>query len=84
MPTSVIQQLHESEINGEVSWLFDGTFRARVGETEATLKSWAEAEQWLGERVMELYPDSVFAKGAKTITRANAARKRSPAPSLKA
>lgn len=64
---SVIQELHDSEINGAVEWLYDGAFAVRIGGPEGPvatdqLHSWQEAEIWLRMMATELYPDSRFAK----------------------
>ena len=66
---SFIEDLHDSEINGEIGWFFDGMWRAKIGDpwngyrAEVDgLMSLAEAAKWLRSKAIELYPDSDFAK----------------------
>jgi hypothetical protein len=64
---SVIQRLHDSEIAGGVAWMYDSSFRVWLGvegepgTVEGLVRSWAEAESWLVEKVLELDPTSTFA-----------------------
>jgi hypothetical protein len=64
----LIQDLHDSEINGEIGWFYDGVWWARVGDElngfggEGRCRSLAEAAEWLRATAVRLYPDSVFAK----------------------
>jgi hypothetical protein len=67
---SLIGALHDSEINGEIGWFFDGVWRAKIGDPWNGYKaevdglaSLAEAADWLRSKAIELYPDSGFAKG---------------------
>ncbi len=76
MGHSIIQRLHDSEINGEVYWLYDSVFRVRLGcplggrvDAEAELGSWDEVEEWLKRKATELYPESEFARGARQLVR---------------
>ena len=64
-----IEDLHDSEINGEISWFYDGVWGgAKLGDllngyvAEASFNSLPEAVKWLRAKAIELYPDSVFAK----------------------
>jgi hypothetical protein len=65
---SFIEALHDSEINGEISWFYDGVWGAKLGDpwngfsTEATFTSLPAALQWLRDKALALYPDSEFAK----------------------
>lgn len=65
---SLIGDLHDSEINGEISWIYDGGWTAKLGdrnngyEAEATFNSLPEAVEWLRAKAIELYPDSDFAE----------------------
>lgn len=63
--------LHDSEINGGVSWFFDGIWRVTIGDAlngikaTATVASAADAEAWLHLKARELYPDSDYAKATQ-------------------
>ena len=63
-----IEALHDSEINGEIGWFFDGVWCVKIGDVhngykaEATFMSLGEAAEWLRSKAIELYPDSEFAK----------------------
>ena len=60
-----LQDLHDSEINGELTWLFDRCWTARIGapvHAEASFNSLGQATEWLRDRAVEMYPDSPFAK----------------------
>jgi len=65
---AIIAALHDTEINGEVSWFFDGVWRGRLGDemngfdAEATVSSPQEAAEWLRANVVRCYPVSQFAK----------------------
>lgn len=66
---SFIEDLHDSEINGEIGWFFDGVWRAKIGDPwngykaeKDGLSSLREAVEWLRWKAVELYPDSGFAK----------------------
>jgi hypothetical protein len=64
----VICALHDSEINGEVSWFYDGVWRVRLGDeangydAEAVVTGPDEATEWLHENAVRLFPDSGYAK----------------------
>ncbi|HEV8031501.1 MAG TPA: hypothetical protein VGP42_10835 [Stellaceae bacterium] len=53
---SFIEELHDSEINGEISWLYDGVYGAEVGDpsngyaAKGTFASLPEAVKWLREK----------------------------------
>jgi hypothetical protein len=65
---AIIEALHESEINGSVSWFFDNVWGVVLGnphkgiEAEATVYSSQEAAEWLCSNAARLHPDSKFAK----------------------
>ena len=50
---TVIAAIHDSEINGEISWFFDGTWRVQLGDemngfdAEGIVASPQEAAEWL-------------------------------------
>ena len=66
---SLLEDLHDSEINGEIGWFSDRVWRAKIGdpwngfraETDGLL-SLAHAAEWLRSKAIELYPNSEFAK----------------------
>jgi hypothetical protein len=65
---TVITALHDSEINGAVSWFYDGVWRVTLGDlhnridAEAVVGSIGEAAEWLRSTAVRLYPDSTFAR----------------------
>ena len=65
---TVLQALHDSEINGSVEWFFDRVWTAKLGdplnviEAEETFDSLTDAVRWLVDKAAELYPNSDFAK----------------------
>ena len=65
---SVIQKLHDSEINARISSFFDGQWRAEIGDEMNGFKKsqdtedFNSAESALSEMALEIYPDSDFAK----------------------
>lgn len=65
---TIMAALHDSEINGEVSWFFDRVWSVKLGdpmngyEAEAVVASTEEAAEWLRENAVRLYPESEFAK----------------------
>jgi hypothetical protein len=64
----IMAALHDSEINGEVSWFFDRVWKVRLGDpqngydAEAVVDSIEEAAEWLRATAIRLFPDSEFAK----------------------
>jgi len=50
---AIIAALHDSEINGEVSWFYDGPWRVKLGDemngfdAEGVVASPQEAAEWL-------------------------------------
>jgi hypothetical protein len=65
---TIIEALHDSEINGSVSWFFDNVWSVALGnphkgiDAEATVSSPQEAAEWLRANAARLHPDSKFAK----------------------
>ena len=65
---AIIAALHDTEINGEVSWFFDGVWRVKLGDemndfdAEATVSSPQEAAEWLRASAVRRYPASEFPK----------------------
>ena len=65
----LIEDLHDSEINGEIGWFSDGVWRAKIGDPwngyvaeKDGLLSLGWAVEWLPSKAIELYPNSEFAK----------------------
>jgi hypothetical protein len=64
----VLEALHDSEINGEVSWFFGAGWIAALGdpihgiEAEESFDRIGDAVGWLVDKAAELYPDSAFAR----------------------
>jgi hypothetical protein len=66
----ILQDLHDSEINGEISlaWFYDSTWTVKLGDphngyvAEAIVASVGEAVDWLRAEAVRRYPDSDFAK----------------------
>jgi hypothetical protein len=65
---TLLSALHDSEINGAVSWFYDGVWRVMLGDphnridAEAVVGSIGEAVEWLRSTAIKLYPDSKFAR----------------------
>lgn len=65
---TIMAALHDSEINGEVSWFFDRVWQVRLGDPQngydagAVVASIEEVEEWLRANAVRLYPDSEFAR----------------------
>jgi hypothetical protein len=65
---TIVAALHDSEINGEVSWFYDSVWRVRLGDVangidaEAIVSSPSEAAEWLRANAVRRYPASEFAK----------------------
>jgi hypothetical protein len=69
----IVRDLHRSEINGGLSWAFDGVWRVTLGdrlngyEAGATVRSLEEAAEWLVENAFRVYPESGFARNYRTF-----------------
>jgi hypothetical protein len=65
---TIIAALHDSEINGEIAWFFDGVWRVKLGDpdnsydAEAVVSGLDDAAEWLRATAVRLYPDSTFAQ----------------------
>lgn len=67
---SILQQLHDSEINTSVSSFYDGVWTAKLGDetngfTPETSDPTTEAEAlaWLDAEARRLFPNSLYATG---------------------
>lgn len=67
---TILQALHDSEINAGVQSFFDRCWTVWIGDemngrkSEATVETAADAAEWLQDEADRLYPDSEFAKAA--------------------
>jgi hypothetical protein len=65
---TIIAALHDSEINGEVSWFYDGVWRVKLGDeangfdAEDVVASPSDAAEWLRANAVRRFPFSEFAK----------------------
>jgi hypothetical protein len=65
---SVLQRMHDSELNASISTFFDRVITAKLGDelngfvAEQLCDTVEEAEQWLAAEAIRRYPNSVFAK----------------------
>jgi hypothetical protein len=65
---TIIATLHDSEINGEVSWSYDGHWRVKLGDeingvdAEAVVPNPQDTAEWLRANAVRRYPASGFAK----------------------
>ena len=65
---TIIAALHHREINGAVSWLYDGVWRVTLGdeangiEASAVVVGPKEAAEWLRANAVRRFPHSDFAK----------------------
>ncbi len=65
---SVLQKLHDSEINASVSSFYDRCWTVKLGDemngytAETTVETMVEAEQWLDKTARAMYPHSAYAK----------------------
>lgn len=68
MTLSILQSLHDSEINWSLSAFYDGNYVARLGDewngfvAQETCHSIDEAIAWLDRTARDKYPGSVHAK----------------------
>ena len=71
----ILQALYDSEINVEISWLWDGGIDLKLGgvkvklgdelngyKAEGKVSTVAEAAVWLRDEACKHYPDSGFAR----------------------
>ena len=65
---AALQKTYDSEINVEISWLWDGGIEVRLGDrlngfvAETTVPLVADILPWLQEAIAHFYPDSTYAK----------------------
>jgi hypothetical protein len=65
---TIIAALHDSEINGDVSWIYDGVWRVRLGDEdnglvgEAVVASPQDAAEWLRANAVRRFPHSEFGR----------------------
>lgn len=64
---SVLQELHDSEINASIQSFYDGCWTAKIGDDmngfvaeDASLESFEDCEQWLSETAKKMFPQSVY------------------------
>ena len=76
MATSILQQLHDSEINCGVKCFWDSCWTAWIGDDMNGIKSentglenFARCEMWLREEALRLFPNSAFAKDLPSTVR---------------
>ena len=68
---SIMQKLHDSEINARISSFYDGSWTWEIGDemngfkAEGFAKSFEAAETALAASARGLYPDSYFATGVR-------------------
>jgi hypothetical protein len=69
----IVRDLHRSEINGGLSWFFEGVWRVTLGDrlngyqAGASVRSLEEAAEWLVENALRLYPESGFARNYRAF-----------------
>jgi DNA-directed RNA polymerase subunit RPC12/RpoP len=74
-----LQKIYDSEINIEISWLWDGGIEVRLGDrmngylAEATVRSVADIIVWLQGAIAHFYPDSTYAHGLEPELKERAA-----------
>jgi hypothetical protein len=75
-----LQSIYDSEINVEISWLWDDGNEVRLGDrmngylADASVPSVADVLGWLQEAIAHFYPDSSYARGLDPELRERAAR----------
>jgi hypothetical protein len=65
----LIEDLHDSEINGEIGWFSGGVWRAKIGDPwngyvaeKDGLLLLGQAVEWLPSKAIELYTHSVLSQ----------------------
>jgi hypothetical protein len=75
-----LQKIYDSEINVEVSWLWDGGIDVRLGDrlngyvAEKNVPLLADIIPWLQSSIAHFYPHSTYARGLAPAVRERAAR----------
>ena len=68
MLDEIIRDLHDSEINGGISWFYDNAWHVELGDALNGIAIGADvigldaAIEWLRAKAVRLYPDSHFAQ----------------------
>jgi hypothetical protein len=81
-----LQKIYDSEINVEISWLWDGDIDVRLGDrlngfvAETNVPLATDIIAWLQEAIAHFYPDSTYASGLSTELRERASRQIFAAP----
>ena len=76
-----LQKIYDSEINVQISWLWDGGIDVRLGdkmngyEAEENVRSVADIIPWLQEAIAHFYPQSTYALSLDAELRERAARR---------
>ena len=81
-----LQRIYDSELNIEISWLWDGGIDLRLGDrmngflAEENVSSIADVIGWFQEAIAHFYPNSTYAKGLDPKVHSRMARRlfRSP------
>lgn len=66
--TDILQEIYDEEINLTISWFWDEGIEVIIGDKfngiidEGGFDTIKEAMAWLSKRIIELYPNSDFAK----------------------
>jgi hypothetical protein len=61
-----LQKIYDSEINIQISWIWDAGFRVALGDclngfiAEVTVNTAEEILPWLRQAIAEYYPDSTY------------------------
>ena len=75
-----LQKIYDSEINVEISWLWDGDIDVRLGDrlngyvAEANVALVADIIPWLQQAIAHFYPNSKYAQGLPAEVREQAVR----------
>ena len=65
---TIMAALHDSKINGDVSWFFDGVWKVKLGDpyngfvADAVVYTPEEAAEWLRANAVRRYQHSQFAR----------------------
>jgi hypothetical protein len=74
------QKIYDSEINVELSWLWDGGIEVRLGDrlngyvAETNVPLVTDVIPWLQDAIAHFYPDSTYANGLPSELKDRAAR----------
>jgi hypothetical protein len=68
--SEILDDLYASEINATITWIWDSGMQVALGlafdqggyAAEATVRTGAQAAEWLRSEAVRLYPDSDFAE----------------------